>query len=50
MNQSISNLDRRAEVFMMPGLVLAVGFEPSLIRARMLVLQSGVRGRPRIVA
>jgi DNA-binding NarL/FixJ family response regulator len=40
MNQSISNSDQRAEVFMMPGLVLAVGFEPLLMTARMLVLQS----------
>jgi hypothetical protein len=40
MNQWISNSDRKAEVFMMPGLVLAGGFEPSLMTARMLVLQS----------
>jgi CheY-like chemotaxis protein len=40
MNQWISNSDRKAEVFMMPSMVLAVGFEPSLMTARMLVLQS----------
>jgi CheY-like chemotaxis protein len=40
MNQRISNSDRKAEVFMVPGIVLAVGFEPSLMTARMLVLQS----------
>jgi len=40
MNQWISNSDRKTEVFMVPGIVLAVGFEPSLMTARMLVLQS----------
>jgi CheY-like chemotaxis protein len=40
MNQWISNSDRKAEVFMMPGIVLAVGFESSLMTARMLTLQS----------
>jgi CheY-like chemotaxis protein len=40
MNQWISNSDRKAEVFMVPGIVLAVGFESSFMAVRMLVLQS----------
>jgi CheY-like chemotaxis protein len=40
MNPWVSNSDRKIEVFMMPGRVLAVGFEPSLMTHRMLVLES----------